>query len=151
MGSSSITAKFGEHDRWGSSADEFALTTTRMFVHPKYYDASDDGTKMNFDICLLRFTEAEQHASSNPSVSTSWITPTARIFQIASSPDQTTSAQPRPMKTATDLRTLVWTHAKATREERLYARETVSPLLSESSRVETAAPGRASPACTLPL
>ena len=53
----SITAKFGEHDRWGSSAEEFALTTKQMFIHPKYYDATDDGTKMNYDVCLLRFDE----------------------------------------------------------------------------------------------
>jgi len=200
----SITAKFGEHDRWGSSADEFALTTTRMFVHPKYYDASDDGTKMNFDICLLRFDDNILDKAPNKEVVKTACLPTedvehgdacwvggwgatrygsgaARVLQsvgvnimdhaycenfsnsIIPRPGKkfqgmftdvlikTTSAQPRPTKTATDLRTLVWTHAKATREERLYARETVSPLLSESSRVETAAPGRASPACTLPL
>jgi len=54
----SITGKFGEHNKYHyDQTSEFSLTTDNIFIHPKYYDSSDDGTKMNYDVCLLKFDE----------------------------------------------------------------------------------------------
>jgi len=53
-----VTGKFGEHNKFQyDHANEFSLTTDNIFIHPKYYDASDDGTRMNYDVCLLKFEE----------------------------------------------------------------------------------------------